>query len=138
MSAVLQTIWPGREAVQVPRTFHVSIIIDTKKLTSSQSSACQATAPGSITALSPTRAQSTGAVGNNNCISAERVRLPLLPMSVLDMALNYILMRLQSWSFGEYGVPNHYHYYQVYSMGQIEIFDYLTVCKQMTNAKLSC
>ena len=35
--------------------------------------------------------------------------------SILDMTLNYLLMKLQSWSFGRCGVPLHCHYSQVHS-----------------------
>ena len=36
-----------------------------------------------------------------NCTTARH----FLPMSVLDMTLNHLMVRLQSWSFGEYRVP---------------------------------
>ena len=38
-----------------------------------------------------------------------------LPMTVLDMALNNLMLKLHSWSFRERGVPLHYHYSQVHS-----------------------
>ena len=41
------------------------------------------------------------------------VRLP--PTSVLDMTLNYLIMKLQSWNFGKCGVPVCCHYSQVHS-----------------------
>ena len=31
------------------------------------------------------------------------------------MTVNYLMLRLQFWVFGECGVPLHYHYYQVHS-----------------------
>ena len=37
-----------------------------------------------------------------------------LPISVLDMALNHLMLRIQSWSFGECGALLHCHYSQVY------------------------
>ena len=36
--------------------------------------------------------------------------------SVLDMILNNLIVRLQSWSFREYGVPFYCHYSQVHSL----------------------
>ena len=36
-------------------------------------------------------------------------------MSILDMTLNYLMLRLQSWSSGKCGVPLHCHYSQVHS-----------------------
>ena len=36
-------------------------------------------------------------------------------ISVLDMTLNYLMVRLQSWSFGECAVPLQCHYSQVHS-----------------------
>ena len=68
-------------------------------------------------------------------------------MSVLNMTLDHLIMRLQSWNFGEYGVC---HYSQVHSdpevsiKGFIELFiyytwNYLTVCKQiMLNRLFIC
>ena len=35
--------------------------------------------------------------------------------SVLDMALNYLMVTLKSWNSGECGVPLHYHYPQIQS-----------------------
>ena len=40
------------------------------------------------------RAQSAGTVGYTHCISS--------PTTVLDMTLNYLMVWLQFWSFGEY------------------------------------
>ena len=37
------------------------------------------------------------------------------PTSVLDMTLNHLVLRLQPWSFREYGVPIHCHCSQVLS-----------------------
>ena len=54
-----------------------------------------------------------GAVEYIDCISAEGVRLP--QMSVLDMTLNYLMVRHQPWRFGECGVPLHCHCSQVLS-----------------------
>ena len=64
-----------------------------------------------------------------------------LPMTVLDMTLNHLMTRLQSWSFGECGVLLYSQYSQVHwswvvvpvrisSMGQIELFNHLTMCKK--------
>ena len=61
----------------------------------------------------------------------------------------HLMVRLQSWSFGECGVLLHCHYSQVHSlemvvlvrvrsMGQIEMFNHFTVSKQMTDVKLNC
>ena len=59
------------------------------------------------------------------------------------MTLNSLMVRLQSRSSEECGLPLHCHYSEVHSggvapdrvlsMGQIELFDHLTVCKQMTD-----
>ena len=38
------------------------------------------------------------------CLHLSRGVIPL-PMSVLDMTQKYQMMRLQFWSFGEFGVP---------------------------------
>ena len=73
-----------------------------------------------------------------------RVR-PVPPMSILDMALNHLMMKLQTWSFEECGVLLYDYYFQVHSrpgmlagcrvqsMGSIEFFELLTACKQMTD-----
>ena len=70
-------------------------------------------------------------------------------MSVLDMRLNHLMVKLQPWIFGECGVPLHCNCSQVHadpidprfisvapdrvlSMDQIE----QTVCKQMNDVKL--
>ena len=59
-------------------------------------------------------AQSVEAVEYTDCISAEGVRPPL--MSVQDMTLNNIMVRLQWWwRFGECRVPLHCHCTQVHS-----------------------
>ena len=46
-------------------------------------------------------AQSAGAVEYTDCIYAEGIGPP--PTTVLHMTLNNLTMRLQSWSFGEWG-----------------------------------
>ena len=74
--------------------------------------------------------QSGGGIKYTDCISAERQ--DPTPMSVLDMALSHLIVRLQSWSFGECRVLLHCHYFQVHwsgvvvpdrvlSIGQIEL-----------------
>ena len=35
-------------------------------------------------------------------------------MSILDITLNYLMVRPQPWSFGKCGVPLYYHYFQVH------------------------
>ena len=66
------------------------------------------------------------------------------PKSVLDMTLNCLIVRFQSSNLGECRLPFHYHYSQVYSpglvvpvrvpsLGQIELFSHLTVCKQISS-----
>ena len=60
-------------------------------------------------------ALSAGAVEYANCTSAEEKDPPTATMSVLDMTLNHLIVKLQSWSFGECGVPLHCHYSQVHS-----------------------
>ena len=37
------------------------------------------------------------------------------PMSILDMTQNYLIVRLRSWSFGEYGESLHCNYFKVHS-----------------------
>ena len=66
--------------------------------------------------------------------------------SVLDMILNHLMVRLQSWSFGESGVlqgpllvrVDLEVFSRVPSMGQIEEFNHLIECKQITDVKLNC
>ena len=64
--------------------------------------------------------------------------------SILDMTLNNLIGRLQSWStpslplllgplWSRVVAPD-----KVPSMGQIELFDHLTVYKQMTDVKWNC
>ena len=71
------------------------------------------------------------------------------PIRILDMTLKHLMLRFQSWSFGEYGRLRHYHYSPVHSylewlylLGSHQcvkrnyLFIYytkkhLTVCKQM-------
>ena len=36
-------------------------------------------------------------------------------MIVLDMTLNYLMVRLQFWGYGECGLPLHFHYSKVHS-----------------------
>ena len=50
-------------------------------------------------------AQLAGVVEYTDCNHSREVRSLHLPTSVLDMTLNYLMVRLQSWSFGECGVP---------------------------------
>ena len=37
------------------------------------------------------------------------------PTNVLDMKINHLMVRLQPWSFEEYGVPFHCHWFLVHS-----------------------
>ena len=61
-------------------------------------------------------AQSAGALEYTDCFSAEGYDPPPPPINVLDMTLNYLMVRFhQCWSFGECGVPLHYHCTQVHS-----------------------
>ena len=69
--------------------------------------------PINTTCTNTTFAQSAGTVEYTNCFSAEG--LDPTPMSVLDMTLNYLMMRFQPWSFGECGVPLHCHCSQIHS-----------------------
>ena len=46
--------------------------------------------------------------------SLERSKTPF-PTSVLDMILSHLMVRLQPWSFGEYGITLDCHYSQVHS-----------------------
>ena len=57
----------------------------------------------------------------------------VVPMRRLNITLNYLMVRLHSWSFGKCGVHFNCHYFQVHkpgviisvrvpSMGQIELF----------------
>ena len=72
------------------------------------------------------------------CISAEE--WDLIPINVslgYDTKL-HLRESLQSWSSGEWEVFLHCHYSQVpsdlekfLSMGRIELFNYLTVCKRL-------
>ena len=55
------------------------------------------------------------------------------------------MLRVQTWSFGEYGVLPYCHNTQdhsetdmVPSMDQIELFDHSSVRKQMTDIYLNC
>ena len=71
---------------------------------------------------------SVGAVGYTNCIQAEGLSPPLT--NVLDMTLNNLIVRLQSWSFRECWVHFHCHCFQAHSgpdriisVHQIELFD---------------
>ena len=54
-----------------------------------------------------------GDVEYTDCISAES--LDTLPTIVLDMTLNHLIVRLQSWRFKECRVSFHFHYSQVHS-----------------------
>ena len=60
-----------------------------------------------------TTAQSAGAIEYTDDISAEEQQSA--PTSVLDMTLNHLIVRLQSWSFGECRVTFHCYYSQVHS-----------------------
>ena len=40
----------------------------------------------------------------------------LVPTGVLNIALNHLMVRLQSWSFWECGIPLYYHYSHVHSV----------------------
>ena len=53
--------------------------------------------------------QSAGAVEYTNCI----IKAP--PTSILNMALNNLMVKPQTWRFGEYGVPLYCHRSQVNS-----------------------
>ena len=85
----------------------------------------------------PIYSQSTGPVEYADCIFA----------SVLNMILNHLMVRLQSWGMWSITqlplflgplwlgvvVP-----VRVSSVGQIVLLNHLTLCKQMTEIKLNC
>ena len=87
-----------------------------------------------------------GAVEYTNCIFTEGKDTPL-PTSVLDMTLNIgealILKLWGMWNTPSLPLlpgppsPGVVAHHKVQSMGQIELFDHLTVCKQMTDVKLN-
>ena len=62
--------------------------------------------------------------------------------SVLNMTLNHLMVRFQTWGFGECGVPLQCPYSQVHSdpvripfMGQIEIFNHCVYLKTFNSAQ---
>ena len=57
--------------------------------------------------------QSVEALEYTDCTNTERLEPPT--KSVLDMTLNRLMGRFQSWSFGECEPPIHCHYSQVHS-----------------------
>ena len=70
-----------------------------------------------------------------------------LKKTVLHMTLNYLMMRLKSWSFGECREPLQYHYSLVhfdpewyyllgFYLSVIGLFDHLPMCKQMIDINL--
>ena len=67
------------------------------------------------------RGESAEDVEYTNCIAAKThtsnvwPRHDTPPTCVLDMTLNHLMLRFQSWNFEECGVPLHCHYSQVHA-----------------------
>ena len=59
------------------------------------------------------KAQLVGAV--EYILTASLQRSKTSSMSVMDMTLKHLMVKLKSWNFGECGVPPHCHYSQIHS-----------------------